>query len=86
MKDEHTLRSLLNKLACLTPKIGVKRASSFNRDLRVHMAKKLPEMVVQLSLTRNIHFESEFRYKIGDTKVLKGVSPPRFKILTRALG
>ena len=50
------------------------------------MAKKLPEMVVQLSFMRNIHFESEFRYKIGDTKVLKGVSPPRFKILTRALG
>ena len=30
-----TLRSLLNELACLIPKLGVKRASLFNRDLRV---------------------------------------------------
>ena len=30
-----TLRSLLNELARLIPKLGVKRASSFNRDLRV---------------------------------------------------
>ena len=42
--------------------------------MNIHMAKKLPEMVVQLSFMRNIHFESEFRYKIGDTKVLKGIS------------
>ena len=29
-----TLRSLLNMLARLIPKLGVKRASLFNRDLR----------------------------------------------------
>ena len=33
----HTLRSLLNELARLTPNLGIKRASSFNRDLRVHL-------------------------------------------------
>ena len=31
-----TLRSLLNELACLTVDTIVKRASSFNRDLRLH--------------------------------------------------
>ena len=31
----HTLRSLLNELARLIPKVGVKRASSFDRELRV---------------------------------------------------
>ena len=31
----NTLRSLLNELACLTPKLGVKRAISFNRDLSI---------------------------------------------------
>ena len=35
-----TLRSLLNELACLIPKLGVKRASSFNRDLRVCKPQK----------------------------------------------
>ena len=30
-----TLRSLLNELARLTPNLDIKRASSFNRDLRV---------------------------------------------------
>ena len=30
-----TLRYLLNELARLIPKLGVKQASSFNRDLRV---------------------------------------------------
>ena len=31
----HTLRSVLTELARLTPNLGIKRASSFNRDLRV---------------------------------------------------
>ena len=46
-----TLRSPLNELACLTPNLGIKRASLFNRDLRVVMRIRTQDFTVCLVLS-----------------------------------
>ena len=50
---EANLRSLLNELTHLIPKLGVKRASSFNRDLRViKMTLKIRTLQSLVALSR----------------------------------